>query len=117
MAKGEAEGNKRKSEGTHSQLVEAVQSREGPVGVLYCARDVIMVQLPVENQRKERGGVRKIAGRREKERGRPLPALERYTGLAEDGLEVTGYPFTIITLQTTSPSPLHLALRAPLPAL
>lgn len=37
MAKGEAEGNKRKSEGRHSQLVEAVQSREGPVGVLYCA--------------------------------------------------------------------------------
>lgn len=31
---GEAE---RKSEGRHSQLVEAVQPREGPVGVLYCA--------------------------------------------------------------------------------
>lgn len=75
-----------------------------------------MVQLPVENQRKERGGgLRKMEGRRGKERGRPLPALERYTDLAEDGLEVTGYPFAITTLQTTSSSPLHLALRAPLP--
>lgn len=46
-------GNRRKSEGRHSQLVEAVQSREGPVGVLYCARDVVMVQLPVENERKD----------------------------------------------------------------
>lgn len=47
------EGIKRKNERRHSQLVEAVQSREGPIGVLYCARDVVMVQLPVENERKE----------------------------------------------------------------
>lgn len=52
-SKGKAEGIKRKSEGRHSQFVEAVQSREGPVGVLYCARYVVMVQLPVENERKE----------------------------------------------------------------
>lgn len=43
----------RKERRRHSQLVEAVQSGEGPVGVLYCARDVVMVQLPAENERKE----------------------------------------------------------------
>lgn len=54
------EGILRKNEGRHSQLVEAVQSREGPVGVLYCARDVVMVQLPVEKG--EKRGIRKIEG-------------------------------------------------------
>ena len=57
--------NRRKHEGRHSQLVEAVQSREGPIGVLYCARDVVMVQLPVENKRKEAD---KRDGRRAKRR-------------------------------------------------
>lgn len=61
-----AGGNKRKKRGRHSQLVEAVQSSEGPVGVLYCARDVVMVQLPVENERKEWD---KKDGRREDRKG------------------------------------------------
>lgn len=42
--------------GSYSQLVELVQSSEGPVGVLYCARDVVMVQLPAERRREEREG-------------------------------------------------------------
>lgn len=55
-------------EGGHSQLVEVVQSREGPVGVLYCARDVVMVQLPMENKRKE--GDKNVGRREEKNRDR-----------------------------------------------
>lgn len=52
LAKTERAESKERMEGKHSQLVEAVQSGEGPVGVLYCARDVIMVQLPAENERR-----------------------------------------------------------------
>lgn len=38
----------REEQGTagHSQLGQAVQAGEGPVGVFYCARDVIVIQLP-----------------------------------------------------------------------
>lgn len=104
------EGLLRKSEGRHSQLVEAVQSREGPVGVLYCARDVVMVQLPVE-KREKRGDKKdgRRGGRGAVEQGQGLPALKRYTALAEDGLEVTGYPFahtpSLSPFLSTSSSP------------
>ncbi len=36
----------------HSQLVEFFQASEGPIGVLYSARNVIVVQLPAETKRK-----------------------------------------------------------------
>ncbi len=39
----------------HSQLVEVFQASEGPIGVLYSARNVIVVQLPAETKRKRLG--------------------------------------------------------------
>lgn len=46
---------------------------------------------------------------------RALPALKRYTALAEDGLEVTGLPLCHFSPPYVVLPPLHLALRAPLP--
>jgi len=40
---------------------------------------------------REKRGMRKMQGGREG-KGQGLPALEYFTGLAEAGLEVTGYP-------------------------
>lgn len=55
---------------------------------------------------REKRGIRKMEGGREEgDQGQALPALKRYTALAEDGLEVTGYPFAISPLPTSS-SPL-----------
>lgn len=62
-------GDKSRSQGRYSQLVETVQSREGSIGVLYCARDVVMVQLPVENRRKE-GDERVRRGREGRKEGK-----------------------------------------------
>lgn len=91
----------------HSQLVEAVQSREGPVGVLYCARDVVMVQLPVENERK---GKAKRGGRGEGYRNR----------VCHDWTVSQSWQRLLWKSRVYPPSlylypPLHLALRAPLP--
>lgn len=70
--------------GRYLQLVELVQSSEGPVGVLYCARDVVMVQLPAGKERrrgdkKEKGMRRGSVHRKEfPSRGsRGLPARSR----------------------------------------
>lgn len=58
---------------------------------------------------REKRGIRKMEGGREEgEQGQALPALKRYTALAEDGLEVMGYPFTIF------PSPLPPYINFPL---
>lgn len=111
MGGGEAEGIKRKSEGRHSQFVEAVQSREGPIGVLYCARYVVMVQLPVEIERKEGD---KKDGRREGRRrtGTGSASTEALHSLGRGwpgshGLPLHHFPFPTPTLHQLPP--LHLA--------
>lgn len=53
MKEGWSQAQAKRNHGRHLQLGEAVQSRKSPIGVLYCARDVVMVQLPVEKERKE----------------------------------------------------------------
>ena len=93
--------------GRHSQLVEAVQSREGPIGVLYCARDVVMVQLPVENGRKKRD---KRDGRREGRRraGTESARAEAFHSPGRGWSGSHGLPPLSITLP-----PLHLAFSWP----
>lgn len=77
-----------------------------------------MVQLPVENERKEgirEGGKDGREAVEEEEEGQGLPALKRFIALAEAGLEVTGYPLSPTLPPSIILPPLHLALRAPLP--
>lgn len=73
---------RKKRHGRHLQLVEAVQSREGPIGVLYCARDVVMVQLPVEREGKE--------GDEKERRKEKRAGLCQHWSITQSGLEVMG---------------------------
>lgn len=76
-----------------------------------------MVQLPVERERIERG-MRKIEGGGDiGGRGQALPAAKCNIALAEDGLEVTGYPFAINRHPAHRPPPSAPGLKNPFPAL
>lgn len=76
------EDRAKEERGEDSQLLEFVQSREGPIGVFYCAWDAVTVQLPVEKERREG----------DKKHEQSLPSLKSFKVLAEAVLEVTGSP-------------------------